>query len=68
MQVYSVAISTVVLSFCLDEDNFKGGKYKAKVNSRGEPDPRMFAQINGKIRLAHLLGRTAQNRRTVSRL
>jgi hypothetical protein len=49
MQVYSMAISTILLSFCLDEDKFKNGLYKKKLGPQGEPDGRMFCVANKKV-------------------
>ena len=51
MQVFGMAISTILLSFCLDEDKFKSGKYKDKLDDQGNKDGRMFCVINNKIGL-----------------
>ena len=55
MQVYSMAISTLLLSFCLDEDKFKNGLYKEKLGTQGEPDGRMYCVVNGKVGLIQVL-------------
>ena len=55
MQVYGMAITTILLSFCLDEDKYKDGQYKTKLNDEGEPDARMFCVINKKIGLISLV-------------
>ena len=51
MGVYDTAIQTLLLSFCLDEDKFKSGKYKDKLDDQGNKDGRMFCVINNKIGL-----------------
>jgi hypothetical protein len=51
MQVFGMAITTILLSFCLDEDKFKSGKYKDKLDDQGNKDGRMFCVINNKIGL-----------------
>jgi hypothetical protein len=43
-----MTITTLLLSFCLDEDKFKSGLYKGKLNERGDLDGRMFCVINDK--------------------
>ena len=55
MQIYSMAITTILLSFCLDEDKYKDGQYKDKLNDQGEPDARMFCVVNKKIGLIQLV-------------
>ena len=55
MQVYSMAVSTMLLCFCLDEDKFKSGQYKNKLNDQGEPDGRMFCVVNDKLGLIQLV-------------
>jgi hypothetical protein len=55
MQVYGMAITTILLSFCLDEDKFKNGQYKEKLNDEGVPDGRMFCVLRGKIGLIKLV-------------
>merc|ERR1712072_599262 len=51
MQVFGMAITTILLSFCLDEDKFKSGKYTEKLDDQGNKDGRMFCVINNKIGL-----------------
>ena len=46
---------TLLLSFCLDEDKFKRGLYKEKLDSTGRPDPRMFCVVNEKVGLIKLV-------------
>ena len=53
--VYDTAIQTLLLSFCLDEDKFKRGLYKEKLDSTGRPDPRMFCVVNEKVGLIKLV-------------
>lgn len=48
VQVYSMTITTLLLSFCLDEEKYKSGAYKEKLNERGDHDGRMFCVINNK--------------------
>lgn len=60
MQVYGMAITTILLSFCLDEDKFKNGQYKGKLNDEGEPDGRMFCVMRGKIGLIKLVSPNIQ--------
>lgn len=55
MQVYGMAITTILLSFCLDEDKFKNGAYTEKLNEEGEKDGRMFCVIREKIGLIELV-------------
>ena len=55
MGVYDTAIQTLLLSFCLDEDKFKRGLYKEKLDSTGRPDPRMFCVVNEKVGLIKLV-------------
>ena len=55
MQVFGMAITTILLSFCLDEDKFKRGLYKEKLDSTGRPDPRMFCVVNEKVGLIKLV-------------
>ncbi len=54
MQVFGMAITTILLSFCLDEDKFKSGKYKDKLDDQGNKDGRMFCVINNKIGLIEM--------------
>jgi|EP01049_Picozoa_sp_SAG25_P012730 hypothetical protein len=57
MGVYETAIQTLLLSFCLDEDKFKKGLYKSKVDLVGRPDPRMFCVVNQKVGLIKLVSK-----------
>ena len=36
LQIYGMAITTILLSFCLDEDKFKNGLYEKKLGDDGE--------------------------------
>ena len=61
MSVYDTAVSTLLLSFCLDEDNLKKGKYDSKTNLiTGKPDHRMFCVVNDKVELIKLVSGSAQ--------
>ena len=60
MSVYDTAVQTLLLSFCLDEDNFKKGKYESKTDLiTGKPDPRMFCVVNDKVELIKLVSGSA---------
>ena len=60
MGVYQMAIMTLLLSFCLDEDKFKKGKYKDKLNPQGEVDKQMFCIVNKKFNLIKQVSDGAQ--------
>lgn len=55
MDVYDTAIQTLLLSFCLDEDKFKNGLYKKKLDAQGNADPRMFCEVNSKSGLMQMV-------------
>ena len=56
MSVYDTSVQTLLLSFCLDEDNFKKSKYDSKTNLiTGKPDGRMFCVVNDKVELIKLV-------------
>ena len=60
MSVYQMAILTLLVSFCLDEEKFKKGLYKKKTDSRGFPDKRMFCMVNNKVGLIKLVSKNAK--------
>eukprot|EP01048_Picozoa_sp_COSAG05_P026393 COSAG05_NODE_7178_length_846_cov_0.977242_2_plen_78_part_00 len=61
MSVYDTAVNTLLLSFCLDEDNLKKGKYDSKTNLiTGKPDHRMFCVVNDKVELIKLVSGSAK--------
>lgn len=74
MDVYDTAIQTLLLSFCLDEDKFKNGLYAKKLDYHGNPDPRMFCEVNSKIGLMQMVtkgskkeGRAEQNKQKAAK-
>eukprot|EP01050_Picozoa_sp_SAG11_P010124 SAG11_NODE_997_length_6241_cov_7.990557_2_plen_1284_part_00 len=60
MQVYTIAINTLLLSFCLDEDKYKKGLYKKKKNWQGVTEGRMFCVLNKKVGLIQLVSKREQ--------
>jgi hypothetical protein len=60
MQVYSMAISTILMSFCLDEDKFKRGMYEKKLGNNGEIDGRMFCVVTKKVALIKMVSKSAR--------
>ena len=60
LQVYSMAIQTILMSFCLDEDKFKRGLYEQKLGNNGEIDGRMYCVINRKVALIKMVSKSAR--------
>ena len=60
MQVYSQAVDTILMSFCLDEDKFKKGMYEKKLGNSGDIDGRMFCVINKKVALIKMVSKSTK--------
>ena len=48
-EVYSVAIDTILLSWCVDDENSKQGAYLQAVRKNRKQDERMYAALNGLV-------------------